>query len=141
MVPHCLDTLDLPALSALDAALPRMHLQLLELALVVSLRRVALAVLLISTTLGFFFAGQIYYSAAFFHHPVGWWQALYWAFGDWYEWALLSPIIFWLCRRFPFDRHSWHTSLPVHLLSGIGLSGLHAVLCALAAVIQAVVTE
>src|SRR5437867_2785706 len=93
-------------------------------------------VLMIATLLGFFFAAQIYFSAASIHRDVSWWQALYWAFGDWYEWALLSPIIFWVCRRFPFDRQSWPKSLPVHLAVGILLSGFHAVLCALAAVLQ-----
>lgn len=102
--------------------------------------RLAAKVLLIATLLGFFFAAQIYYSAASFHHSVSWGQALYWAFGDWYEWALLSPVIFWLCRRFRFDRQSWRKSLPVHLVAGLVLSGIHAALCALAAVLQGWVT-
>src|ERR1041384_7541715 len=51
-------------------------------------------VLLISTLIGFFFAAQMHYSSAAFGHPVGWGQALYWALGDWYEWAILSPLIF-----------------------------------------------
>src|SRR2546426_5556401 len=89
-------------------------------------------VLLIATFLGLFFTAQIYYSAASFHHSVSWGQALYWAFGDWYEWALLSPVIFWLCRRFQFDRQSWRRRLPLHLVAGLLLSGVHGVLCALA---------
>jgi len=97
-------------------------------------------VLLIATVLGLFFTAQIYYSAASFHHSVSWRQALYWAFGDWYEWALLSPVIFWLCRRFQFDRQSWRRSLPVHLVVGLCLSVVHGVLCALAAVFQGWVT-
>jgi two-component sensor histidine kinase len=93
-------------------------------------------VLLIATLLGLFFAAQIYYSAASFQHAISWGQALYWAFGDWYEWALLSPVIFWLCRHFQFDLQSWPKCLPVHLVGGLLLSGVHAVLCALAAVLQ-----
>jgi two-component sensor histidine kinase len=102
--------------------------------------RVGATVLLIATLLGLFFAAQIYYSAASFHHSVSWGQALYWAFGDWYEWALLSPVILWLCRRFQFDRRSWPKSLPVHLVGGLLLACAHAVLCALAAVLQGWVT-
>jgi two-component system LytT family sensor kinase len=98
--------------------------------------RVAAKVLLIATLLGLFFAAQTYYSAASFQKPVSWGQALYWAFGDWYEWALLSPVILWLCRRFQFDRRSWPKSLPVHLVGGLLLSGVHATLCALAAVLE-----
>jgi signal transduction histidine kinase len=97
-------------------------------------------ILLIATFLGLFFTAQIYYSAASFHHAVSWGQALYWAFGDWYEWALLSPVIFWLCRRFQFDRRSWPRSLPLHVVGGLCLSGVHAMLCALAAVLQGWVT-
>ena len=102
--------------------------------------RVGAKVFLIATLLGFFFAAQIYYSAASFQDAVSWGQSLYWAFGDWYEWALLSPVIFWLCRRFRFDRQSWPRSLPVHFVGGLLLSGVHAVLCALAAVFQGWVT-
>src|SRR5262245_60314352 len=65
--------------------------------------RHAAIILLAATLLGFFFAAQIYFSAASLHRPVSWGQALYWSFGDWYEWALLSPVIFWICRRFPID--------------------------------------
>jgi len=97
-------------------------------------------VFLIATFLGLFFTAQIYCSAASFHHSVSWGQALYWAFGDWYEWALLSPLIFWLCRRFQFDRQLWRSSLPLHLIGGLLLSGVHGVLCALAAVLQGWVT-
>src|SRR6266550_2691082 len=79
-------------------------------------------VVLLAKFLGLFFTAQIYYSAASFHHSVSWGQAFYWAFGDWYEWALLSPVIFWLCRRFQFDRRSWPKSLPVHLAGGLLLS-------------------
>ncbi len=97
-------------------------------------------VFLIATLLGLFFAAQIYYSAASFHHSVSWGQALYWAFGDWYEWALLSPVIFWLCRRSPFDRQSWPKTVPVHVVGGLIVSAVHGVLCALAAMLQGWVT-
>src|SRR5215831_3337891 len=102
--------------------------------------RVALIVFLVATLAGFFFTAQVYYSTASLAHRVSWLQALYWGFGDWYEWALLSPLIFFLCRRLPFDRRSWRKSVLVHSVSGITLAFFHAVLCALAAVLQGVVT-
>src|SRR2546425_864320 len=95
---------------------------------------------LTATVLGFFFAAQIYFSAASFHREISWGQALYWSFGDWYEWVLLSPFIFWTCRRFRFDRPSWPKSLGVHLVGGLLLSCVHAILCGLAAVLQGWVT-
>ncbi len=114
------------------------------------LRRAAI-IFLAATVLGFFFAAQIYFSAVSMQHKISWGQALYWSFGDWYEWALLSPIIFWICRKFSFappslrrvgaaGRPSWPKSLAVHLLGGLLLSGVHAILCALAAVFQGWVT-
>jgi two-component system, LytTR family, sensor kinase len=102
--------------------------------------RHATIILLTATALGLFFAAQIYFSAASSGRGIGWGQALYWSFGDWYEWALLSPVIFWACRRFRFDRLLWPKSLAVHLFGGLLLSGMHAVMCALAAVFQGWVT-
>src|SRR5258705_2258820 len=102
--------------------------------------RHAAVIALTATVLGFFFAAQMYFSAASFHRPISWGQALYWSFGDWYEWALLSPIIFWVCRSFRFDQRSWPKSLTVHLFGGLLLAGVHAVMCAAAAVLQGWVT-
>jgi two-component system, LytTR family, sensor kinase len=100
----------------------------------------AAIILLAATALGFFFTAQIYFSAASSGRGISWGQALYWSFGDWYEWALLSPVIFWACRKFRFDRSSWPKSLAVHLFAGLLLSGVHAVMCALAAEFQGWVT-
>src|SRR6266516_2700315 len=91
---------------------------------------------LVATALGFFFGAQIYFSAISIHREVSWEQALYWSFSDWYEWALLAPILFWICRRFRFERRSWPKSLLVYLGAGLLLSGIHAVMCAAADVFQ-----
>jgi len=98
--------------------------------------RGAAIILLTATALGFLFAGQIYFSAAALDRKISWWQAFYWSFGDWYEWALMSPLVFWVCRRFPFERPQWRQSLPMHLLTGLVLSGVHAAMCAALAVLQ-----
>jgi signal transduction histidine kinase len=99
------------------------------------LRRGAI-IFLIATVLGLFFAAQIYFSAAVTHRDVSWAQALYWAFTDWYEFALLAPIILWTCGRFRFERGSWLRALAVHLCVGLLLAGVHVVLCAVADVFQ-----
>ena len=101
----------------------------------VALRQGAI-ILLVSTALGFFFAAQIYFSAAVTHRGVSWAQALYWAFTDWYEFALLAPIIFWTCGRFRFERGSWLRALAVHLCVGLALALVHVVLCGVADVFQ-----
>src|SRR6266545_8250290 len=87
--------------------------------------RTGVAIFLASTAVGLFFTAQIYLSAASAGHDVSWGQALYWALGDWYEWALLSPVIFSICRRFRFDRQAWLRSLPVHVGCGIFLAAVH----------------
>src|SRR6185503_9659720 len=84
------------------------------------------AVFLAATAIGLFFTAQIYFSAASVGHAVSWGQALYWALGDWYEWALLAPVIFWLCRRFRFERQNWERSLAAHFASGLVLATVHA---------------
>jgi hypothetical protein len=104
------------------------------------LRRAAI-IFLAATALGFFFAAQIYVSAATIHRDVSWAQALYWSFSDWYEWALVVPIIFWTCRTFKFERSSWPRSLAVYLSAGLLLSGIHAVMCGAADVLQGWVTS
>ena len=93
-------------------------------------------VLVISSGLGFFFAAQMHFSSAAFGRTVSWGQALYWALGDWYEWAILSPPIFWLSRRFSFEGGRWRRSLGVHFFAGVVLSVAHLLLCGLAEQLQ-----
>ena len=97
-------------------------------------------IFLTATALGFFFGAQIYFSAAATHRDVSWAQAFYWSFTDWYEFALLAPIILWTCGRFRFERGSWPRALAVHLCVGLLLAGVHVVLCAVADVFQGWVT-
>jgi len=89
-------------------------------------------VVAVASVLGLFFAAQMHYSSAAFGRPISWGQALYWAFGDWYEWALLSPVILWLSRGFSFERSRWRSSLGIHFVGGVMLSVAHLLLCALA---------
>lgn len=35
---------------------------------------------------------------------------------DWLPWAVLTPILFRFVRRFPIDRQSWKTRVPLHLV-------------------------
>jgi two-component sensor histidine kinase len=99
-------------------------------------RTYAAVIFLISTLLGFFFGAQIYFSAAVTHRDVSWAQAFYWSFTDWYEFALLAPIILWTCGKFRFERGSWPRALAVHLCVGLLLAGVHVVLCAVSDVFQ-----
>jgi two-component system, LytTR family, sensor kinase len=46
----------------------------------------------------------------------------------WYLWALLTPAIAFLVRRFPFTRDAWKTSVLVHLPASAALFGIHMAL-------------
>ena len=46
-------------------------------------------------------------------------------FTYWYSWALFTPAIIWLARRFRFERQAWHTSLPVHLVGTTAFTVAH----------------
>ncbi|MBI1743626.1 histidine kinase [Candidatus Acetothermia bacterium] len=73
------------------------------------------------TLLGAFFASQLYliYSVLY-QKPITWGQALKWALAEWYSWLPYIPLVFWLARRFRFERQRWPKSLALHLpASGI----------------------
>lgn len=40
------------------------------------------------------------------------------AFAESYLWALLTPLIFWLSRRFPFDRAQWFSRFMIFIAGG-----------------------
>jgi two-component system, LytTR family, sensor kinase len=47
------------------------------------------------------------------------WRTLLWEGGDWLLYALLTPAVFWLARRYPFVRGKLARRLPLHLLAAI----------------------
>ena len=72
------------------------------------------------TLIGLSFASQFYISSAKAGNAVTWWQAVGWALGDWYVFAVLSIPVIRIARRFHFHRSQWLQSLAVHLVaSGI----------------------
>jgi two-component system, LytTR family, sensor kinase len=38
----------------------------------------------------------------------------------WHQWVLYAPLIFWICRRYPFEPARWQQSILVHLPVSIG---------------------
>ncbi len=57
-------------------------------------------------------------SAVFFMQrgrPIDWGEMLSYRFADWYTCALFTPLFFWLARRYPIDRRTWRTALPLTL--------------------------
>jgi two-component system, LytTR family, sensor kinase len=72
-------------------------------------------ILLVYTVLGLLFAGQVLVDYAYAGHPLPWWRATTLALTEWYLWALVTPVIVGLARRFRFDRRRWPGALAVHV--------------------------
>ncbi len=74
------------------------------------------------TLLGVSFASQFYISSAKAGLAITWKQAMYYALGDWYVFALLSIPVVGLARRFRFEAGSIGRSLGAHLLGSVAFS-------------------
>jgi two-component system LytT family sensor kinase len=77
------------------------------------------------TVAGFFFASQLY-----FLYPIAsgremsFTRALLINLPFYYLWAVLTPAILWLARRFPIERARWKRPLLIHLGASASLSAL-----------------
>ncbi len=74
------------------------------------------------TLFGLSFAGQAYVSNNYFQRHTSWWRTVIVWLAWSSAWALWTPLVSWLARRFPFERGRILRSLPVHLLAGTGFS-------------------
>jgi two-component system, LytTR family, sensor kinase len=76
----------------------------------------------ILTVIGLFFFTQAITQKIASHDPDPWWHYLVsWLIGV-YFCALLTPLIFWLGRRFPIERRNWLRHSVLHLLFGVFFS-------------------
>jgi two-component system, LytTR family, sensor kinase len=74
------------------------------------------------TVLGLFMFSQGMVQKIVSHDPNPWSHYLTsWMVGV-YLWFLLTPIVLWLGRRFPFDREHWMRRAAIHLALSIGVS-------------------
>jgi signal transduction histidine kinase len=80
------------------------------------------------TLLGLSFASQFYISSAKAGLAVSWKQAVNFALGDWYVFALLSVPVIRLAQRFRFDVGLWKRSLWVHAIGSVLFSLAYMVL-------------
>jgi two-component system LytT family sensor kinase len=83
------------------------------------------------TLIGLSFAFQFYISSAKAGLGVSWKQAVGYALGDWYVFALLSIPVVWLARRFQFESGNRARSLAVHIPGSVVFSLAYMVLRAL----------
>ena len=80
------------------------------------------------TLIGLSFAFQFYISSAKAGLDVGWKQAVGYALGDWYVFAVLSIPVVWLAGRFQFEAGRRARSLAVHLPGSLIFSLAYMVL-------------
>ena len=80
------------------------------------------------TLIGLAFASQFYSSAAKAGLEVSWKQAVTYALGDWYVFAILSIPVVQLARRFHFETAKWGASLIVHAFGSVAFSLSYMVL-------------
>jgi two-component system LytT family sensor kinase len=67
------------------------------------------------TTYGLFSSATSFISSAMRGSPLQWWAALLLQMPQFGIWALATPGILWLGRRFPFERGTWPRSVAVHV--------------------------
>jgi two-component system LytT family sensor kinase len=75
---------------------------------------------------GLFFSSQIYVYFARTQRAVPLWRALAWQMTATLVFALSTPMVLWLARRYPFGRAAWRRPLAVHLLAGTVISAVWA---------------
>src|SRR5258708_6768756 len=71
------------------------------------------------TLLGLSFASQFYISSSKAGLEVSWRQAVSYALGDWYVFALLSVPVIRLARRFRFEDGARVRSLAIHVVASV----------------------
>ena len=82
------------------------------------------------TVAAFVFAAQHYVGYGG-EMAIGWRRVITSELGQWYAWAALFPIIFWLARRFPLESPHLSSRLGMHLAVAIFVTALQLCLQAI----------
>jgi len=95
------------------------------------MKRPILALFIIWTFIGLCFAVYAYLNFLL-QAPgkAGSWRGgvLAWELAGWYIWGLLSPVIFWLARRFPLERRVWPMHFSIHAGLSLLFAAIHLIL-------------
>ncbi|HYY93688.1 MAG TPA: histidine kinase [Pyrinomonadaceae bacterium] len=79
------------------------------------------------TLVGLFFASQVYVYFARTEKAVGLLRSVVWQLLAAYVFAVSTPLVLWLARRFPIGRSNWRRTLGLHLLAGTAFAVVWAV--------------
>ena len=78
------------------------------------------------TLVGLFFSSQIYFFYLRTEKPFSILSSLAWQMSATYVFALTTPLVLWLARRFRIERTFWRRSLAVHFLAGTAIAATWA---------------
>jgi hypothetical protein len=90
------------------------------------------APLLIWLTLALLSTTQLYSIFRFENRHVPLWRIACWQSSAWLLWALLTPLVLWLGRRYRLERSNWRRGALIHLSAGLALALLQMVWLAFA---------
>jgi two-component system, LytTR family, sensor kinase len=82
----------------------------------------------VATVLGLWTTLFVYVGMRSMHKPLSLRTAALAGLPDWYFWATLFPLVFWLGLRFRFDRGQWTRAVLIHLVAGAGVVMLELLL-------------
>jgi two-component system, LytTR family, sensor kinase len=83
-------------------------------------------ILLVWALVGLFFSSQIYFYFLGTRRQMSLPSALGWQMTAVVIFALSTPLVLWLARRYRFERQTWKRAIPVHLLAGTLISAVWA---------------
>jgi sensor histidine kinase YesM len=78
------------------------------------------------TLIGLFFTTQAYFIYDRPERPLIWYKALIPNLAFCYMWALSTPVVQWLSRKYNFGRQRWPVFIGIHLLSAVIISVLQS---------------
>jgi hypothetical protein len=83
---------------------------------------VLLCALAVATVLGWSSVAFVYFGMNAFGrtYPLG--RAVLAGLVDWYFWAAVTPLVFWLGQRFRLERSPWVGAAAIHLTAGIAVA-------------------
>jgi signal transduction histidine kinase len=91
-------------------------------------RRLAAGVFVVATTLGLLAVGQQWIGMRNESDPISFWRLAALAMPFWYWWMALTPLVVWMSRRLPLERHRLLSRVLTHMALAIVLAACHSVL-------------
>ena len=76
-------------------------------------------IFIIWTLFGLFLASQMYMDYSRSDRPFKWHKILLLEMSYGYLWALLTPLMLWLARKFRIERNHWKESLMIHIFASL----------------------